>query len=74
MVAGVYIAANAVLRTEKCHEFHVGSFVQNVNIRLQEVVNARRIGYETYALAFKLLEIVGLEHLDSGFDFLCRYG
>ena len=74
MVAGMNAATHAVLRAEERHELHVLCFMKDVDVRLHEVVNACRVGDEAYALAFKLFEIVGFEHLNACFHFLCRNG
>ena len=59
-----------MLRTEEGHELHVGRVVQYVDVGHEVVVNARGVGDEANALAFKDLEVGGLQHLYACLHFL----
>ena len=61
----MHVAAHSVFRAKQCHKLNAFGFMKNVDGRLQVVVNACRIGYQTYTLACKLLEIIVAEHLHA---------
>ena len=48
VVACMSATTHAVLRTEEGHQLHVLCFVQNVDVRLHKVVNARRVGNQSH--------------------------
>ena len=66
LVAGVYVAAHAVFGGEQGHELHAGSLVQDIDCRLELVVDARRIGDQAYSLALERCEAVVAQHLYAG--------
>ncbi len=66
MVAGMNIAAHTVLGCVKTYKFNARSFVQNVDCRLELIVDAGRIGEQTHALAFKRGKVHIAQNLDTG--------
>lgn len=74
MIAGVHVAAHAVLGGVQPDEFHVGRLVKYVDCRLEAVVNAGGVGDEAHALALEGGEIHVAEHLDAGLHGLCAEG
>ncbi len=66
------VAPDTVLRTEQGHEIHVLGGVQNVDVRPQVVVHARRVGDQTDPQAFQHLEVLLLQNLYARLHFLCR--
>ena len=74
MVAGMHVAAHAVLGAVERRKAHPGSLVEYV-----VVVHARRVGDEAHALALEDVEVAVAQHLYAGLH-LCsgrdggRYG
>ena len=66
-IAGVGVAAHAMLGAVERHQFHTGSLIEDVNCRLEIVVDSTGIGHQPHALALQLLEAAVAQHLDAGF-------
>ncbi len=71
MVAGMHVAAHAVLGRVEGYQVDARSLVEYVDCRFQFVVDARRVGDKAHALALQGLEAAVAEHLDAGL-YLCR--
>ena len=65
MVAGMNVAAHAVLGGKESREFHTGSLVEDVHGALQVVVDAGGICDEAHTFALQALEAAVTEHLHA---------
>ena len=66
-VAGVCITTHAVFGTIKCHQFHSGRLIQNVDGGFKIAVHTAGIGHQTHALALQLLKAAIAQHFNAGF-------